>query len=80
VVFFRVTPANQAPSYPDSETPAPLKDYRYVKARITSTGGYEGLNVPFFDVDAYNKMVGTEDRLEGVRAFNEKRKPKFQGK
>ena len=34
----------------------------------------------FFEVDAYNKMVGTEDRLEGVRAFNEKRKPKFKGK
>jgi enoyl-CoA hydratase len=34
----------------------------------------------FFEVDAYNKMVGTEDRHEGVRAFNEKRKPKFQGK
>jgi len=34
----------------------------------------------FFEVDAYNKMVGTEDRHEGVRAFNEKRKPRFQGK
>ena len=34
----------------------------------------------FFEVDAYNKMVGTEDRHEGVRAFNEKRKPKFKGK
>jgi enoyl-CoA hydratase/carnithine racemase len=34
----------------------------------------------FLEVDAYNKMVGTEDRHEGVRAFNEKRKPRFQGK
>ena len=34
----------------------------------------------FFEVDAYNKMVGTEDRHEGVRAFNEKRKPNFKGK
>ena len=34
----------------------------------------------FFEVDAYNKMVSTEDRLEGVRAFNEKRKPQFKGK
>ena len=34
----------------------------------------------FFEVDAYNKMVSTEDRLEGVRAFNEKRKPNFKGR
>ena len=34
----------------------------------------------FFEVDAYNKMVGTQDRLEGVKAFNEKRKPNFKGK
>jgi len=34
----------------------------------------------FFEIDAYNKMVSTEDRHEGVRAFNEKRKPDFKGK
>jgi enoyl-CoA hydratase/carnithine racemase len=34
----------------------------------------------FFEIDAYNKMVSTEDRHEGVRAFNEKRKPNFKGK
>jgi enoyl-CoA hydratase/carnithine racemase len=34
----------------------------------------------FFEIDCYNKMVGTEDRLEGVRAFNEKRKPNFKGR
>jgi enoyl-CoA hydratase len=32
-----------------------------------------------FEVEAYNRLVGTEDRLEGVRAFNEKRKPEVQG-
>jgi enoyl-CoA hydratase len=33
-----------------------------------------------FEIEAYNRLVDTDDRREGVRAFNEKRKPKFQGK
>ncbi|GMQ96228.1 MAG: enoyl-CoA hydratase-related protein [Gammaproteobacteria bacterium] len=33
-----------------------------------------------FEIEAYNRMVGTEDRLEGIRAFNEKRRPDFKGR
>jgi enoyl-CoA hydratase len=33
-----------------------------------------------FEIEAYNQLVSTEDRKEGVRAFNEKRKPRYQGK
>ncbi len=33
-----------------------------------------------YEVEAYNRMVPTEDRLEGVRAFNEKRKARFTGR
>jgi enoyl-CoA hydratase/carnithine racemase len=33
-----------------------------------------------FEIEAYNRMVPTEDRREGIRAFNEKRKPDFQGR
>jgi enoyl-CoA hydratase/carnithine racemase len=33
-----------------------------------------------FEIEAYNRLVDTEDRHEGVKAFNEKRKPRFQGK
>ena len=33
-----------------------------------------------FELEAYNRMVPTADRQEGVRAFNEKRRPRFQGR
>ena len=33
-----------------------------------------------YEIEAYNRMVPTEDRLEGVRAFNEKRPADFKGR
>jgi enoyl-CoA hydratase len=36
-----------------------------------------GLN---FEVQAYERMIATADRREGIDAFNEKRKPKFTGR
>ena len=32
-----------------------------------------------FEIEAYNRLVPTQDRLEGVLAFNEKRPPRFTG-
>jgi enoyl-CoA hydratase len=32
------------------------------------------------EIEAYRRLVGTEDRREGIRAFNEKRKPIFKGR
>jgi len=33
-----------------------------------------------FEIEAYSRLIDSEDRLEGVRAFNEKRKPAFRGR
>ena len=45
-----------------------------VATQVDRASGYR------FELEAYNRLVGTEDRLEGVLAFNEKRKPNFTGK
>jgi enoyl-CoA hydratase/carnithine racemase len=33
-----------------------------------------------FEIEAYNRTITTEDRQEGIAAFNEKRRPKFKGR
>lgn len=33
-----------------------------------------------FEVQAYERMISTEDRREGIDSFNEKRKPRFSGR
>ena len=43
-------------------------------ADLDRTTGYA------FEIEAYNRTVGTEDRQEGNNAFNEKRKPRYKGR
>ena len=44
-----------------------------IATQVDRATGYQ------FELEAYNRLVGTKDRLEGVLAFNEKRKPNFTG-
>jgi len=44
-----------------------------VASQVDRATGYQ------FELEAYNRLVGTDDRHEGVLAFNEKRKPNFTG-
>jgi enoyl-CoA hydratase/carnithine racemase len=58
---------------------APLSIYQAKKSINVSTQ-VDLFNGFAFEIEAYNRLVGTEDRLEGVRAFNEKRKAAFKGR
>jgi enoyl-CoA hydratase len=49
--------------------------------KAVSRGGETDLETGMIlAIEAYNNTVTTDDRLEGVRAFNEKRKPRFTGR
>lgn len=58
---------------------APLS-VRQVKKSVRYGSQMELRTAMRFEVEAYNHLVDTEDRMEGVLAFNEKRKPVFKGR
>ncbi len=56
-----------------------------ISVRQAKRAMHHGLSLSLADglvleIEAYNRMVPTEDRREGVAAFNEKRKAVFKGK
>jgi enoyl-CoA hydratase len=53
---------------------------RQAKKAIAYGGETDLETAMILAIEAYNATVVTEDRLEGVRAFNEKRRPRFKGR
>jgi enoyl-CoA hydratase/carnithine racemase len=58
---------------------APLS-VRQIKKAVRYGGQMELRTAFRFEVEAYNHLVDTDDRREGVAAFNEKRRPVFRGR
>ena len=53
---------------------------RQAKRSIDKSTDLDRSNGYSFEIEAYNRTVGTEDRLEGISSFSEKRKPEFKGR
>jgi enoyl-CoA hydratase/carnithine racemase len=53
---------------------------RQAKKAIDKAGDLDRHSGYAFEIEAYNRTVGTEDRQEGINAFNEKRKPRYKGR
>jgi enoyl-CoA hydratase/carnithine racemase len=67
------------------ETAAAIAGNAPISVRQIKQSVNMGLNTDLqtglmFEIEAYNRMVPTEDRREGIVAFNEKRKPIFRGR
>jgi enoyl-CoA hydratase/carnithine racemase len=52
---------------------------RQAKKALNMSTQTDYRNGYMFEIEAYNRMVPTQDRQEGIRAFNEKRKPVYKG-
>ena len=58
---------------------APLS-IRQAKKSIRAGSQMDLKNGLLFEIEAYNRLVMTEDRREGVLAYNEKRRPVWKGR
>ena len=53
---------------------------RQIKQSVNMGQNMDLQSAMMFEIEAYNRMVPTEDRREGILAFNEKRKPVYLGR
>jgi len=60
-----------------ANAPLALRQAKQAIARGLQMSLSEGMA---FEIEAYNRLVPTADRYEGVLAFNERRKPRFEGR
>ena len=58
---------------------APLAT-RQIKQSVNVGGQVDIASALMFEIEAYNRLIPTADRREGIAAFNEKRKPVFTGR
>ena len=58
---------------------APLSA-RQIKHAVNYGSQMDLASALMFEIEAYNRLVPTEDRREGIASFNEKRKPAFRGR
>jgi enoyl-CoA hydratase len=67
------------------ETARRIADNAPISVRQAKHAIHFGLQIDLasgmmLEIEAYNRMVPTEDRREGINSFNEKRKPVFKGR
>jgi enoyl-CoA hydratase len=53
---------------------------RQAKKAIDKSTDLDRMSGYAFEIEAYNRTITTEDRQEGINAFNEKRKPQYKGR
>jgi mannose-6-phosphate isomerase-like protein (cupin superfamily) len=60
---FEMRPAGEAPDYPLSETPTPVKGVQYIQAVYSGHGDYDKVNVPYID---FEKQIVQGGEKRGV--------------